>query len=272
MLVVHGAAEHSGRYGRFAEALNAAGYAVYAPDLRGHGRTGALRLGDAARGAWDGTIADLQHLTARIRSVHAGVPFVLFGHSRGSALAQRAIQLYGASFSGAILSGTFGSVASLAQLVKIGSILARVAPRTGSPLLGSTFRRYNAPFAKEGAHAWLTRDREEADRYGTDPLLGFALSNRLVADDARGWMTMWDPENEARVPADLPILLFAGEDDPVGSNTAGVKALAARYRENGVRDVTEVYYPGGRHEMLNEINAREVEQDVIAWIERHASR
>ena len=55
--------------------------------------------------------------------------------------------------------------------------------------------------------------------------------------------------------------------DPVGSHGKGVKRVAQELRDAGVRDVTLRLYPGGRHEMFNEINREEVYADLIAWLD-----
>jgi alpha-beta hydrolase superfamily lysophospholipase len=87
--IVHGAAEHSGRYDRFARWLVSRGYAVYAADHRGHGmtrvRSGAL--GDAGLDGWNAIVADEIALAHRIRTRHPGAGLVLFGHSLGSFIA-----------------------------------------------------------------------------------------------------------------------------------------------------------------------------------------
>src|SRR6478672_9436416 len=90
VVVAHGASEHSGRYGRFAEALNAAGWSVYALDHRGHGRT-ADSSGRGVTGprGMDGVLDDLDDV---VRSAHDAVgdgPVVLLGHSMGSIIALR---------------------------------------------------------------------------------------------------------------------------------------------------------------------------------------
>jgi alpha-beta hydrolase superfamily lysophospholipase len=82
---------------------------------------------------------------------------------------------------------------------------------------------------------------------------------------------VWKPANEARLPKELPVLLFAGERDPVGGNTAAVRALAERYRVLGLRDVRTAFYPDARHETLNETNRDEVTRDVAAWLDEHTA-
>ena len=75
-----------------------------------------------------------------------------------------------------------------------------------------------------------------------------------------------DPVALGRIRDDLPIYLFSGSEDPVGQQFAGVELVAARYRQAGVRDVSTDFYPGGRHEMLNETNRGEVRDCLLRWI------
>jgi alpha-beta hydrolase superfamily lysophospholipase len=74
-----------------------------------------------------------------------------------------------------------------------------------------------------------------------------------------------------QVPAELPVLLVAGERDPVGNATQAVRDLAALLKETG-RTVTEIYYPDARHEVLNELNRDEVEADIVAWVNEVIAR
>ena len=71
-----------------------------------------------------------------------------------------------------------------------------------------------------------------------------------------------------RIPKKLPVLFFAGTGDPVGGYTKTIRALADRYRKNGMTDVSEIYYEGGRHEMLNETNCVQVQNDILEWIQK----
>ncbi|HJZ95460.1 MAG TPA: hypothetical protein VKE70_03085 [Candidatus Solibacter sp.] len=64
----------------------------------------------------------------------------------------------------------------------------------------------------------------------------------------------------------MPIYMFSGSDDPVGQQLAGVEVLMQRYQRAGVCDLSYDYYPGGRHEMLNEINRAQVVANLLRWI------
>lgn len=95
--IVHGAAEHAGRYDRFAQVAVASGYAVYGTDHRGHGRTRLRsgRTGDAGPDAWNRMVEDEIAFTQRLRATHPGARLVLFGHSLGSYMAQDYIERRG---------------------------------------------------------------------------------------------------------------------------------------------------------------------------------
>ena len=75
-----------------------------------------------------------------------------------------------------------------------------------------------------------------------------------------------DPVALRKVRLDLPIYLFSGSEDPVGQHLRGLHTLIGRYRDAGLRDIAFDFYLGGRHEMLNEINRRQVQARLLAWI------
>lgn len=272
--IAHGMAEHAGRYGRFAETLCAAGYAVYANDHRGHGRTAGdlARIGYFAdQEGWFKVAGDLMQLTGIIRENHPGVPMFLLGHSMGSFLVRTVITRDAGDLAGVVLSGTGGDPGLLG---KAGLVLARAVGaikgrRHPSRLLNAlSFGGFNKPFAPARTDFdWLNRDPAEVDRYIADPLCGGIFSAGFFVDLLEGIAYLHKPENIARIPKDLPICLFSGDADPVGDRTRGVRQVAEAYRRAGIRDVTLRFYQGGRHEMLNETNRREVFEDTIAWLD-----
>ncbi len=277
--IAHGMAEHAGRYARFAEALCAAGYAVYANDHRGHGKT----AGDPAKtgyfadeNGWFKVAEDLRQLRAIIRERHPGLPVFQLGHSMGSFLVRTAIIQDAGGIAGAILSGTGGDPGLLGT---IGLLLARAigavkGRRSPSPLLNAlSFGGFNKRFTPARTDFdWLSRDPAEVDRYIADPFCGGLFSAGFFADLLTGIAYIHRPEHIARVPEDLPIYLFSGAGDPVGKETRGVRQVAEAYRRAGIKDVTTRFYEDGRHEMLNEINRQEVFADTIGWIQSHIRR
>jgi alpha-beta hydrolase superfamily lysophospholipase len=271
--IAHGAAEHAGRYRRVAAVLVGAGYAVYANDHRGHGRTAAEfgRYGVAGPGGWDAIVCDVRFLTDHVRSRHPGLPLALLGHSMGGMIVQDYLQRFGADLAGAVLSGTAGrELANLSELLPLLEEELKAAGRDApSQTFLSIFSGFNEPFAGPDATGleWLSRDPAEVRAYIEDPWCGQPLSNGFVHDMLLGTRKMWTPENESRVALGGPLLVFAGDQDPVGEFGEAMRDLVARYERLGIGPITLRLYPGGRHEMLNETNRDEVHADLVAWLD-----
>jgi alpha-beta hydrolase superfamily lysophospholipase len=272
VLIAHGASEHSGRYDRFARFLTEHGYAVYAPDHRGHGETAkATGVGKGGPRGWQAMIDDLHELATRAVDEVGAVPLVLFGHSMGSFLSQRYIQRYG-GLAGVVLSGSSGGLADLdASIDALQQFVDAGAGDEPAPIFGplnAAFEPARPPFD------WLSRDDAEVDKYIADPMCGESapLTIGFVLDMMRSGRETWSPENEKLVPTSLPVLFITGEGDPVGDNGRTVRELEARYRANGLTDLTARFYPDARHELLNETNRDDVQADVLAWLDRVVTR
>lgn len=272
--IVHGLAEHAGRYGRLAESLTGAGYAVYAHDQRGHGRTARAPedLGFFAdQNGWSKCLDDVWLLCRRVTADHH-VPVVLIGHSLGSFMAQQFISEHGEMLSGVVLSGSGGRPGALAA---VGRGVARferlrLGARRKSRLIDAMlFGAFNRPFEPARTRFdWLSRDQAEVDKYIADPLCGFPVSVQLAIDllDALGDVTSeW---RQARIPKRLPIYVIAGTRDPVGAYTRTLVQLLAAYRAAGLECVAHRFYPDARHELFNETIRDEVTSDVLAWLDR----
>lgn len=274
--IAHGMAEHGGRYERFAQALTAAGYAVFAPDHRGHGRT--ARSGDdlgylADTDGFNRVVEDHLALNGRMQKDLPGRPVYLFGHSMGATLAQVYIGRHGETLRGAILSGTTARQGPLI-LFALGAARLEMTfrgNRERSPLLTAlSFGAFNRPFRPNRTEFdWLSRDAAEVDKYVADPLCGFTCTTSFFCDLFTGVRIAHAAATYAEVPAGLPILVFSGDQDPVGGFGKSVRQTVAAYREAGCRDVTGKDYPGGRHEMLNETNRDAVTADILAWLAAH---
>jgi alpha-beta hydrolase superfamily lysophospholipase len=272
--LVHGVAEHAGRYARFASALNDAGIAVFAEDHRGHGETARTEeeLGYfAASRGWALVLDDLHRVTLRAREEHPGVPLVLLGHSLGSYLCQQYLFTFPDDMDAVVLSGSRGPVGVLADL---GAILARaerrrLGPYGRSELLDKlAFGDCRARFQPNRTDFdWLSRDEAEVDAYIADPWCGFMTTTQYGMDLTAGLRVIRQVDRVREgARHDLPIYIFAGSDDPLGGQE-GTTQLLAHYDAAGMTGVTHRVYPGGRHEMLNEINRDEVTADLLAWLE-----
>nr|WP_237391715.1 alpha/beta hydrolase [Paenibacillus dendrobii] len=274
--ISHGMCETAERYRRFAEALAQAGYAVYAPDQRGHGLTAgsAEQLGHVGENGFQLMVQDLVQLGIQVRSNHPGVPLFLMGHSMGSFLVQKVIMTKSEGFDGFILSGTNGPRGMLRAGKTLASLQSKLLGESHRSMMMNAvvFGGFNRSFSKPRTpFDWLSRDPNEVDRYIEDPFCGAICTASFFRDFFGLLQDIQQPEGYAGIPRHKPIYLFSGANDPVGMNGDGVRRLEAVYRKLGISDVECRLYPDGRHEMLNEINRDEVTSDVQDWLDRHIS-
>ncbi|MGH4036079.1 alpha/beta fold hydrolase [Actinomycetota bacterium Odt1-20B] len=277
--IAHGAAEHALRYDRFARHLTAHGYGVVASDHRGHGATaqstggyGVTGAADATADSWRAIVDDLKAIGDQLRTLHPATPVILLGHSLGSMLARDYAQEYADTIEGLILSGTFRTLPG-AELESSIEGLEREIAEHGRAALSSyvpdLFASFNDPYPHRTGFEWLSRDEAEVDRYVADERCGFPFSTGLSLDWVRGIRKLNDPRNLARVPADLPIHIAVGTEDPCNQRMTLVHELLEDFRYVGVQDLSWKGYEGARHEILNETNRDEVQEDLTAWLDKH---
>lgn len=247
--IVHGVGEYATRYEDLAQALVAAGYTVYAGDLRGHGQTGLgqygsdlTKLGQLGPGGVKAMIAGIRKLSGIAHDEHPKLPLVLLGHSLGSLLAQRMLNNDASPYAAAVLSGT--------------------AYRTLLHMNGGDLSKRHRPAGGGVGTEWLSRDPDVWTRFAADPLTFDAKVAKLFGvREALGLMG-----RPKKLSHDLPLLILIGEEDPLGGPRS-VELLARSYRRHGISDVEVKIYEGGRHEMFNEINREDVIADLVAWLD-----
>ncbi len=256
MVIAHGMGEHALRYARLADALNAAGFVVYANDHRGHGATvaDASQLGEYGEAGWRGLVDDEKAVIARAKEDFPGLPLVLMGHSMGSMVVQHLLTEASDSVDAAALSGT---TAVDVMAVAVADPDANV------------FETLNAAFAPTRTESdWLSRDEAEVDKYVADPLCGFTVSDASSASLGEAGVVYSTPEAIGKVRNDLPVYIFSGDLDPVGLNGELVRLVAKRYRDAGVQKLDLKLYENARHELFNETNREEVTADFVSWAKK----
>ncbi len=261
--IVHGMAEHAGRYEKFAHMLNENGYLVVADDHRGHGKTHPEALGYAKKDMFRATVRDEAFIADYYRAKYPGLKYILFGFSYGSFLTQSFLGAFGDKIDAAVIAG---SNYKKDFEVYLGSFVAS---------LGCAFKGERKPAKlieklSFGAYAkkfddreWLSVDGENNGAYRADPLCGFTCSNRFYKDFFRGLKNLYTKKYKKGLNRELPILLLSGAEDPVGDMGKGVKKLAAFYRKAGMKRVELILFENSRHEFLNEAKTREKGYEAV---------
>ena len=266
--LVHGMAEHIDRYDGAARAFADAGFAVVGHTHLGHGTQARIKGFFAEKDGWQHLIEDVHLLRQRTQQHLPGVPYVLLGHSMGSFVVRCYLMQYAQGLSGAILSGTgfFPKPVALLGLGVAKLVCLFGGEKKPSKLINSiAFGSSNKLFKPARTDFdLLTRDEAIVDAYVADPYCGFIFTGSAYRDFFSGLNRLTKVEG---VPADLPVLLFSGEKDPVGSGN-GVQKVAEQLRKAGVKQVDVKLYPDARHEMFNELNRQEVYRDVAEWVEK----
>ena len=115
---------------------------------------------------------------------------------------------------------------------------------------------------------WLSRDSRTVESYMVDPYCGFVFSASAFGDLSTGVYRANKKAAFEGAPKDLPVLMISGDRDPVGDYGRGVKKVYDHFCQAGMERVELKLYPGGRHEMLNEINKEQVYDDVLQFLQR----
>ena len=255
VVVIHGLAEHSGRYRETAEALSARGWAVYAGDLRGHGRSANVAgAGRVHVRRFTDYFLDAAAFIDTARERHADLPLFLLGHSMGGLVTISFVLQRPAGLAGAIISspalGTHPDFKPPALLRLLVSILDRLAPRL----------RFPSDLDTQA----ISRDQDVVRAYLADPLVSSKVSARWYAEILR---------SIKRAHADASTLQFPMLLMQSGSDRLVDPAAPARWaRETPPGRVEVVNWEGLYHEMFNEPEKQQVRRRTLDWLQQQVSR
>lgn len=271
--LVHGVAEHIGRYNDFALFLAKNGFVAVGTDHLGHG----LSVNDeselgwfAEKDGWELIVKDEKTLRDMMREKYPGLPLILLGHSMGSFMARTYIGCYPDDFDLCIISGTGhtpGAVCRAGRMLARREIRRHGSKYRSQMLQNMAFGSYLKGIENPiGANDWICRDEAVIRAYDADPLSGFPGTAELMYEMMLGLEKIGSKKHIMKMNRDLPVLFISGDADPVGNWGKGVRVVFDRFRSIGMKDVTMKMYPGARHEVLNELNKQEVWNDVLDWI------
>ena len=271
--VVHGMTDHIHRYEPIMRDMAALGFICFGYDHIGHGHTANddSELGYIAKkDGWDLLCKDVRVFSDAVKAEYgADVPYVLMGHSMGSFIVRIATEKY-VRPDKLIIMGTGGPN----PLASIGlSLLAIIKALWGekhvSKLVDSiAFGAYNKRFGGNNASdplLWLSTDEAQRRKYYADKFCTFKFTVSAMNDLMVLTNTANRKEWYANLDKSVPMLLVAGEDDPVGDYGKGVTTVYEGLKQCGI-DARCILYPGARHEILNDFTYEDVKNDIIGFI------
>lgn len=280
--VVHGLGEHARRYLHLTSTLLDAGFVVVAGDHAGHGRTamGSGVWADAGDDAARVVVADALRLRTEARDlgiVPPGLPWVVYGHSWGSMIARAMVPEGTEPLAGLVLGGIAAQMHGIEQVLDRPA-LARLAAgdQAAEPapdhLVGQLFDGFLDRYGSgAGPTSWVALDPDVVADHARDPYNNFGAP--LSARFLQGFVDLYDQVGGddwyARVPADLPVLVLAGDQDPVTNYGEGAYHVANRLVASGHPDVRTRVFTGVRHEVHNEPTTRaEAEREITTFLAR----
>jgi len=246
ILVAHGLAEHSGRYKNLVNYFVPKGYAVYAPDHRGHGKSEGIR---AYVDNFNDYLIDLRPFFDKVKKENKNAKIFLFGHSLGGTIAvayaiEHQDELAGLMVSGSSLVSAPGVSPALLAMA---GIVSALAPKMGVTLLDASL---------------ISRDESVVDAYVNDPLV---FRGKIPARTGAELARMWKQLPDGMPGIKLPLLIMHGMADRL-SDPRGSILL---YDRAGSKDKTLKIYDDCYHEICNEPDREQVFVDMENWLTKH---
>ncbi len=266
--IVHGMAEHIGRYDLFMREMTEAGYICFGYDHLGHGKTAESgELGFiASSDGWEYLCRDVEKFASEVRSEYGEFPYYLMGHSMGSFIVRLAVTM-GSRPDKLIVMGTAGRNPAADMGIKLCDLISRLfGEKHISGFINKiAFGSYNKCFPGEDEHAWLSADSLAREKYAADPLSGFDFTVRAMSDLMMLIKNCNLDETFIATPKNIPIFLVSGSMDPVGDYGKGVQTVFENYKE---RDccVSITLYEEYRHEILNDKSHDKVVTDIVQFV------
>lgn len=267
----HGMGEHSGRYQRLAEYLSDDGYIVVVSDFPGHGSSlynyeqGYFGVGDACKTL----VKDMLRLRQIITSRYSDLPYFILGNQLGSLVLRQFMSVYGDFIEGAIIMGTWegGDPLRLKKgFVKADSLLKGTMHRSKTVKRAIVTRLNTSFLPVKTSIDFLTNDPQERQRYIEDPMTGFIYTNKAYRDILRLSCLVSKDTMIEKIPTYLSVYIVSGKKDAFGKMGKDPQKLFEKYKKHGIQDLEIKMYEDSRHDILHELNRKEVYKDLLTWL------
>ena len=271
--IAHGMTEHIGRYNRIMSDLCSLGFICFGYDHLGHGNTARDKseLGYIAKkDGYDLLCRDIKAFSdavfAEYKEKYGELPYYLMGHSMGSFIVRLAAEKY-VTPDRLIIMGTGGANPASGAGIALCSLVALFkGDRHISKFIDKmAFGGYNNKFKGDpdaSSKSWLTTDQSIRNKYLEDNYCTFKFTVSAMKD----LMTLLHKSNRAawykNMSKTMPILLVAGDSDPVGNYGKGVNEVGDKLKAAGCR-AEVILSEGARHEILNDFCYDQVKGDIV---------
>ncbi|MEV5836802.1 lysophospholipase [Nocardia sp. NPDC052112] len=247
IVLVHGVAEHSGRYTHVGKRLEDNGFAVYALDHLGHGKSAGNNANIGSMASAADNVVEMLKIASR---EHPDVPRFLLAHSMGSLITLYLAVRAPIDVDGIVLSAPPLDIAVGNPLQRLlGPVLSRFAPNIGVLKLDSSM---------------ISHDPEVIRAYDNDPLV---FRGKLPARTAMEMLSATEFVKSRLDKLTVPVLVLHGTADAI----AAPSSTDLIERGAGSKDLTVIRYEGLYHEVFNEPEQDKVLSDVLEWLEAHVA-
>ncbi len=257
LVFMTGMQEHSERYDHLARYLNDFGISVYVLDAVGQGLN-APRPEDQQKwfkGAFDTNVSAAHQKVMELKE-ETKLPTFIMGHSMGSFMTQRYLELFpDSAYKVVIWSSNGPRRMKMACAYMLASILTnkRNWDKPSKFISNASFGPYARTVKNRKTDVdWLSYDEENVKDYIADPYCGAENTHGFWKEFLRGMNEIYKKKNLKKVSKNEKILIVAGEEDPVGEMGKGPRRLKEMYEKLGVSNVTIFMFPHMRHEIHNE--------------------
>ncbi len=268
--IAHGMAEHKDRYQGLCEYLCEQGFTVVIADHRGHGKSllSQETYGDMGEQGFEAAVEDMHKLVKLMKQRFRDYKYVMLGHSMGSLLARRYMQVHGTEMQAVILCGTPSRTSGLffARMLAALVGITKGEQHRSKFLDGLIFGGFNRSFPKRTKFDWLNSDDAGVDAYIADEACGFMFSTRSYYDLFTGLQKVYQRYPRPLKNPKCPVLFLSGEKDPCGRFTKGVKDAMNHLKKQGYLHVEMILYPNARHELFQEKNKKDVYEDIVRFL------
>ena len=270
--LVHGMCEHKERYLEFMEFLCENGYVAACHDHRGHGDSVKSEADFGWFGDYDGkaVVDDAVQFSRYLKEEYAGLPLILFGHSMGSLVVRCYVREHDEEIDKLIVCGSPSKnpLSGVAIFLEKCIRLFKGARHRSKMLAFLATGKGDKQFPGEGKCAWLSKNKESVAAYLASPKCSYRFTCNGFENLFKLLKRTYTKKGYEVKNPNLPIHFVAGGDDPVIVNEKQWFNAVEFMKSLGYEQVTGKLYDGLRHEILQELERKEVYQDLLAFIER----